>query len=369
MKLLAFSATGAFIAAPTTSLPEKLGGKLNWDYRYCWLRDASLTINALWDSGFHMEAQAFCGWMLQSTRLTQPKLMVMYDVYGNLAPDESELGHLAGYRGSRPVHIGNGARTQHQLDTYGEVICGTAKVLHHTKRADRETVRALTGFGRFVCAHWREPDAGIWEPRGEPEVHTHSRLLCWVALHELVELHEAGIFELRNIEAIKVTRAEIRTAIETECWNEQLGSYVAKPGAQALDATLLLLMWHGFEPATTSRARGTVRQIWDKLVAGDALLFRYRDTAEPTEGAFVLCSLWAVEVLAMGAGSLADAVDLFERVLMYGNDLGLFGEEIEPATGATLGNFPQAFTHIGVVNAALALERRRIDDANPGGDS
>ncbi len=190
LKLLEFPSTGAFVAAATTSLPEKIGGHSNWDYRYCWLRDASLTIQALCETGYGGEAEAFTEWMLHATRLTQPTLMVMYDVYGNPVKAEKKLEHLSGYRNSRPVHTGNQARKQIQLDTYGEVICGSARVIKNNGQVDKETSKVLIGFGEYVCKHWQDTDAGIWEPRGGPVVHTHSRLLCWVALHELILLHE-----------------------------------------------------------------------------------------------------------------------------------------------------------------------------------
>lgn len=253
LKLLEFSASGAFVAAVTTSLPEKVGGKLNWDYRFCWLRDASLTIQALCETGYGAEAGAFSEWMLHATRLTQPKLMVMYDIYGNVVKAEETLKHLAGYLGSQPVHTGNEARKQVQLDTYGEVICGAAKVIHGAGQVDKETAKVLIGFGQYVCKHWQEADAGIWEPRGKPVVHTHSRLLCWVALHELVLLHEKGSFRIDKIEGFRKTRDLIRKDIEENSWNEDVQSYTSEPGSEAVDATLLLMAWHNFHEASSTR--------------------------------------------------------------------------------------------------------------------
>lgn len=358
LKLMEFSASGAFVAAVTTSLPEKIGGGLNWDYRYCWLRDASLTIQALCDTGFVAEAEAFSEWMLHATRLTQPKLLIMYDVYGNPVAAEKRLAHLAGYQNSQPVQIGNEAKDQIQLDTYGEVICGAARVIHITGAVDRETAKVLIGFGKYVCKHWKEPDAGIWEPRDEPVVHTHSRLLCWVALHELIGLHDKGILGIRNITSFRSTRDRMRAELETHCWNEDLQSYTSGPDSTAMDATLLLMAWHNFHEPESCCLTETYKRISEKLDAGGCLLYRYRNTAEPEEGAFGICSFWAAEYLAMGGGSLEEATDRFEKLLSYANDVGLYSEEIDPDSGCALGNFPQAFTHVGLINAALALERR-----------
>ena len=358
LKLLEFSASGAFVAAVTTSLPEKIGDKLNWDYRYCWLRDASLTIQALCETGYVSEAQAFAEWMLHATRLTQPKLMVMYDLYGNVVKREQELKHLTGYLGSRPVHIGNEARKQVQLDTYGEVICGSARVIHEVGYVDKETANVLIGFGKYVCKHWREPDAGIWEPRGKPVVHTHSRLLCWVALHELILLHEKGLLAIPGVESFRKTRDVMRQDIEEKCWKEDFGSYSSEPASEKLDATLLLIAWHNFHEASSPRLIQTYQRVLEELDAGGNLLYRYRLAAEPEEGAFGICSFWAAEFLAMGGGSLPSATDRFEKLLAYANDVGLYAEEVDPETGLALGNFPQAFTHVGLINAALAIQKR-----------
>ncbi|MGI8959199.1 MAG: alpha/beta fold hydrolase [Bryobacteraceae bacterium] len=359
LKLLEFPSTGAFVAAATTSLPEKIGGDSNWDYRYCWLRDASLTIQALCETGYDAEAEAFAEWMLHATRLTQPKLMVMYDVYGNPAKAEKKLEHLSGYRNSRPVHTGNQARKQIQLDTYGEVICGSARVIKRSGQVDKETSKVLIGFGEYVCKHWQDTDAGIWEPRGGPVVHTHSRLLCWVALHELILLHEKKLLNIRKVDGFIRTRALIRKDIETHSWNEELRSYTSEPGSKTLDATLLLMAWHNFDEPSSERLKQTYERAEENLGAGGDLLYRYRAQKEPEEGAFGICSFWAAEYLAMGGGSLGVATKKFEKLLSYANDVGLYAEEIDPMTGDALGNFPQAFTHVGLINAALAIEKRQ----------
>ena len=269
LKLLEFPASGAFVAAPTTSLPEKVGGKLNWDYRYCWLRDASFTIEALSGTGFTAEAEAFAEWLMHATRRTQPKLMVMYDVYGNQAPSEHTLPHLAGHRDSAPVNLGNAARGQSQLDTYGEVILGAATLLKDKKEAaDRGTSKVLVGFGRYVRKHWQEPDAGIWEPRDEPVVHTHSRLLCWAALHTLIDLSERKLIHGVPVDEFTTTRDQIRRAIESESWRESDATYTNEPGELKIDATLLRMAIHGFDDASSQRMQATHDRVFRDLGAG-----------------------------------------------------------------------------------------------------
>lgn len=366
LKLLEFASTGAFVAAATTSLPEKIGAELNWDYRYCWLRDASLTIEALCATGYGDEAEAFTEWMLHATRLTQPKLMVMYDLFGNPVRDERRLEHLSGYRNSRPVHLGNNARNQVQLDTYGEVICGSARVIGRTGKVDRETARVLIGFGEYVCKHWKETDAGIWEPRGDPVVHTHSRLLCWVALHELIGLHEKRLLKIPTVDSFIQTRELIRKDIESRSWNQELHSYTSEPGSTTLDATLLLMAWHNFDDPSAERLKQTYERVEEKLGSGGELLYRYRIEKDPEEGAFGICSFWAAEYLAMGGGSLDASKKKFEKLLSYANDVGLYAEEIDPQTGEALGNFPQAFTHVGLINAALAITKRQTSAESQG---
>jgi GH15 family glucan-1,4-alpha-glucosidase len=359
LKLLQYAPTGAFVAAVTTSLPEKVGSDLNWDYRYCWLRDASFNVQALCGTGYGDEAEAFLEWMLHATRLTQPKLMVMYDLFGNLAPKEREIPHLSGYQDSRPVRTGNLAREQHQLDTYGEVICGAAQIIKRNGFADKETQQVLVKLGGFVADHWMEPDAGIWESRDEPSIHTHSKLLCWVALDALLKMNESGAIKKMPVEHFRLTKQKIRDEIELTCWRKDSVTYSSKPGECELDASLLLIALHGFHEPHSDRLRQKYRKVSEYLYAGDGLLFRNRSKAgEAGEGAFGICAFWAVEFLAMGGGTLVEARARFEKVLSYANDLGLYSEEIDPTSGIALGNFPQTFTHVGLINAALALEKR-----------
>ncbi len=365
LKLLTYSPSGAIAAAATTSLPERIGAALNWDYRYCWLRDASMTIRALLGLGYVEEAESFLTWLLHATRLTQPELHVLYTVFGQIAPRERELPELAGYMDSRPVRIGNGARGQTQMDIYGEVIDATAQYAERVGCFDRVTQRVLIDLGKYVAQHWDRPDEGIWEPRSGPKDHTHSRLMCWTALDRLLALSEKKILQGVPRELFTRERDRIKAQLLTRAWNDHLKSYVSvlDGDEEDMDATLLRLAWYGFEHADSARMKSTYNHVEAKLRPRDSLLYRY--PRNPAEGAFGVCGFWGVEHLALGGGTLQQAHQSFRHLLEYQNDLGLFAEEIDPENGAALGNIPQAFTHVGLISAALTLAEQERGQAHP----
>ena len=357
LKLLSYSLSGAVVAAATTSLPEAVGGARNWDYRYCWLRDAALIVQAFVDLGYKHEAELFIEWLLHATRLSWPRLDVVYDVFGEVRLPERELGHLEGYKKSKPVRIGNAAHEQMQLDVYGSVIQAVYEYVERGGTLDLGEARCVAGFGRQVCKLWREPDDGIWEKRSGRVHHTYSKMMCWVALDRLLRLARMGKVRV-PVEQFERERDAIEDTVERRGFNVDLNSYVAELDGDMPDASLILAARCGYRSADHPRMQGTYDFI-DRSLGADGMLYRYvpaTDGLPGKEGAFGVASFWAVEYLAR-AGRIAEAGERFERLLKRGNDLGLYAEEVDPETGAALGNFPQAFTHVGLITAAMALRR------------
>ena len=363
LKALSFAPTGGIVAAPTTSLPEALGGVRNWDYRYCWLRDATLTLLALLRAGYAEEAGAWRDWLLRAIAGSPKDLQIMYGVAGERRLPELELDWLAGYEGSRPVRIGNGAHGQLQLDVYGEVVDALYRSLRGGLSGSDEAWALTRKLLDWLESGWREPDDGIWEVRGPRRHFTHSKVMAWVAFDRAIRT--ARHFDRQGaVERWRAARHALRAEILREGYDADRGTFVQSYGSDRLDASLLLIPLVGFLPATDERVVGTVGAIERELLR-DGLVERYRADGEntevdglpPGEGVFLPCSFWLAAVRAQ-QGRHDEAVELYERLLSLRNDLGLLSEEYDPERGRLVGNFPQAFTHIGLVETAFTLSQK-----------
>jgi alpha,alpha-trehalase len=358
LQALTFRPTGAIVAAPTTSLPEDVGGMRNWDYRYAWVRDASLTLEALWVAACPDEARDFFGWMAGAVASQLRRgipLQIMFGVGGERDLTERELEHLRGWRDSRPVRIGNGAWNQRQLDVYGEVLGAAHRLAEQLGELDPGTREFLVGVADAAADRWREQDQGIWEIRDEPKDFLYSKLMCWAALDRAVTLaDDLGAGD--RVEGWARSRDEIRAAILEHGWSERAGAFAQSFGSDALDASNLVMPIVGFLPATDPRMRSTIEAIAERLTDERGLVYRYlaEDGLPGQEGTFLLCTFWLAQAWAL-AGEVARAREVFERAAGYANDVGLLAEEVDPSTGELLGNFPQAFSHIGLINAAWAI--------------
>jgi GH15 family glucan-1,4-alpha-glucosidase len=356
LKLLIFAPSGASVAAPTTSLPEDIGGERNWDYRFCWIRDSNFLIHALLHLGCVDEARSLFWWFMQATALTEPEVHVLYKLDGGIGLSERSLP-LAGYRGSQPVRLGNAALEQVQHDIYGDLL-QTAWLYsegHHS--LDRDTGAVLARIADHVCDIWRRPDSGIWEVRNGPLHFTHSKAMCWVALDRAVRLAERGELPPAHIDRWRREAAAVSAFIETECWSDALGSYTRSAGSDDVDASLMMLPIVGYGDPSGVRMHGTIDAVRRLLQHGD-FVFRYHaaDGLRGAEGGFLNCSFWLVSALAR-AGRIDEASELMTRLVARANDVGLYAEEVDATSGAFLGNFPQALVHLALIDAAIAVGR------------
>src|SRR3984957_5152652 len=364
LKALTYRPTGGIVAAVTTSLPEQLGGPRNWDYRYCWLRDATFTLQAFMHGGYYEGAKDWQQWLLPAIAGSPDQVQIMYGIAGERYLPERELTWLSGYEDSKPVRIGNAASEQLQLDIYGEVMAAYTNALVQLGKEEAPSFPMLRAMVNHLETMWQEPDEGIWETRGGRQHFTYSKLMVWVAFDRAIKA--AGLLHANApVERWQKVRAKIHEEICSQAYNEKLGSFVQSYGSEHLDASLLLMPMTGFLPAEDPRVRGTLKAIERGLMSG-GLVLRYdtekvSDGLLPGEGVFLACSFWMVRALKL-QGRDADAKKLFERVLSLANDVGLLAEEYDTGAKRLVGNFPQALSHISLVNAAFGLA---VSEAEP----
>jgi GH15 family glucan-1,4-alpha-glucosidase len=357
LKALTFHPTGGMVAAPTTSLPEKLGGELNWDYRYCWLRDAAATVEALVVGGYLDEAAAWCGWLLRAIGGEPSKAQILYGVGGERDLIERQLSWLPGYEGSRPVRVGNAAIHEFQLDIYGEVMDALLRAREAGVRLPAHTWDVQRVMTEFLESAWHRPDQGMWESRGPSRHFTHSKVLAWAAFDRAIRMVED--FSLTGpVDRWRTAAEEIRREVETQGFNDRIGAFAQYYGSDRLDAALLEIPSMGFLPATHPRVRATVEAI-ERHLMRDGLVYRYEpeesmERLTDNEGAFLPCTLWMADALDV-MGRHEDARGMFERVLSLRNDVGLLSEEYDVAAGRLVGNFPQALSHVWLVLVARNL--------------
>jgi GH15 family glucan-1,4-alpha-glucosidase len=361
LKALTYAPTGGIVAAATTSLPEHLGGVRNWDYRYCWLRDATFTLLAFMNLGYYEEAKAWRDWLLRAIAGSPRQIQIMYGVGGERWLPEQIVPWLPGYENSAPVRIGNDASQQVQLDVYGEVT-DTMFQTYKAGMAPTERGRALRPVVlEYLSKAWRQPDEGLWEVRGGPQHFVHSKVMAWVAFDRAANEATAGEFDEPHQRWREIAN-QIHAEVCERGFDRDINSFVQAYGSKRLDASLLVIPLVGFLPPEDPRVRGTLRAIEDRLLIDGEFVLRYEtehagDGLPAGEGAFLACSFWLVDNYIL-QGRYAEARKLFDRLLSRRNDVGLLSEEFDPLTGRMLGNFPQAYSHVGLINCALNLNRK-----------